>query len=703
MTDGISQGTVGRAYFEIEPVNDAPLVQSEVLFGAVEDNQFLFNVGQLMKGVTDVEMASPYEQDSVHFAGGLSAEHGSLVWDRATDNILYTPNRDFSGLERFSYQVADAQGAVTTGVSGIYVQPVNDAPLTQSDYGEAAEEVVWNNYRISALLGNDYDADGDQLSLVNPQVSQGRAQVRISNGNLSVRPAEGMAGRRIVVDYTVSDGHGGETPSQLIINRVLDHNYAPSFTGLYRITNQDIHGSHGDEDGWQTFSFHVEDKNGGNSWSYDWGDIMAIHGALGSSTSYGKHELFDYGNGHFKFGFDRMPGSRANMHITAVDYQGATGTITVNLTKLAGAVGIHRYSPVVFDLEGDGLELLALDSGPAFDWNRDGVDEKTGWISGRDAFLAYDYNGDRMIDRADELMLSEYTPGAMSDLEGLRSFDTNKDQVFDSQDGKWSSFGLWQDKNSNGVTDTGEFRTLDEAGIAAIDLRGEEGGGEQAGGSILGTVIFTRTDGSTGTAADVALYGEEFALEQAGSEDGAAGSAGRPDLSGGSAASSAGSDSDARETLAGAGQSAGGGSQTDSGAEQSLSAESGGLEAAAGAATADDSSAQESLAGSGQSAGGADASEEPAAAGSDSSAQESLVDAGQTNGGEGEAADIAVPACCSEAQLNTLSAQIASDLAMAPEDSTAQADAVSLVSPADVTSDIHQQLDDFQDNTSPFG
>lgn len=154
-------------------MNDAPLVQSEVLFGAVEDNQFLFNVGQLMKGVTDVEMASPYEQDSVHFAGGLSAEHGSLVWDRATDNILYTPNRDFSGLERFSYQVADAQGAVTTGVSGIYVQPVNDAPLTQSDYGEAAEEVVWNNYRISALLGNDYDADGDQLSLVNPQVSQG--------------------------------------------------------------------------------------------------------------------------------------------------------------------------------------------------------------------------------------------------------------------------------------------------------------------------------------------------------------------------------------------------------------------------------------------------------------------------------------------------------------------------------------------------
>ena len=112
-------------------------------------------------------------------------------------------------------------------------------------------------------------------------------------------------------------------------------------------------------------------------------------------------------------------------------------------------------------LEGDGLELLALDSGPAFDWNRDGVDEKTGWISGRDAFLAYDYNGDRMIDRADELMLSEYTPGAMSDLEGLRSFDTNKDQVFDSQDGKWSSFGLWQDKNSNGVTDPVHFSLID--------------------------------------------------------------------------------------------------------------------------------------------------------------------------------------------------------------------------------------------------
>lgn len=40
-------------------------------------------------------------------------------------------------------------------------------------------------------------------------------------------------------------------------------------------------------------------------------------------------------------------------------------------------------------------------------------------------------------------------------------------------DGEWSSFGIWQDKNSDGVTDTGEYSTLDELHIASVNLQSD--------------------------------------------------------------------------------------------------------------------------------------------------------------------------------------------------------------------------------------
>jgi hypothetical protein len=61
--------------------------------------------------------------------------------------------------------------------------------------------------------------------------------------------------------------------------------------------------------------------------------------------------------------------------------------------------------------------------------------------------------------------------GVNTDLEGLaKVFDTNQDQVFDVRDADFSKFGVWQDRNQDGVVDAGEFKTLQEWGIKAIDL-----------------------------------------------------------------------------------------------------------------------------------------------------------------------------------------------------------------------------------------
>ena len=153
--------------------------------------------------------------------------------------------------------------------------------------------------------------------------------------------------------------------------------------------------------------------------------------------------------------------------------------------------------PIVLDLDGDGVELVALDDSTAFyDINGDGYRERMAWASADDGFLAYDKDGDGAISAHDELSFVSYVEGAQTDLEGLAHFDTNDDGVLDAQDAEWSKFRVWQDLDQDGVSDPGELRTLDEAGITEISLTSD--GIEQtvAGNTVFGEGSYTDGDGS---------------------------------------------------------------------------------------------------------------------------------------------------------------------------------------------------------------
>ncbi|EKD36112.1 MAG: outer membrane adhesin like protein, partial [uncultured bacterium] len=492
VTDGISDPVTAVAFFDIEPVNDAPILQGERIAGAVEDNSFAFAMTDLLANDTDVEMASPYEEDTIAFAGVWGAGHGNISSDSGT--IYYTPNANFCGVETFSYSVVDSYGAGSVVQSEIYVEPVNDYPVVQDEHGEA-EDSVWNYYSIDGLLSNDFDVDGDRLTIHSPRVRVGDAEVQISGGDLMLKPA--FREDRVIVNYTVSDGHGGEVESELDIMSIREHNFAPTFSGLYAIAWKNSYTV------W--FNFHAEDKNGGNTWSYDYGDIVAI-----SASAPNVGQITDEGV-TFKFKGDT---SKASVVLTAVDQGGATGSIYINIAHLSKGDGNYIYSPVVLDLDGDGVELQGLAAGVGFDWNLDGEAEGTGWAGKDDGFLVYDYDHDRVVRYAGELALKEYDPGAATDLEGLRAFDTNRDGTFDTRDAEWNSFGVWQDKNSDGLTDEGEFAGLAELAISSLDLQSDENFREQDGNIVYGTTTYWKTDGTAGVLADVGLGGETLELTE---------------------------------------------------------------------------------------------------------------------------------------------------------------------------------------------
>ncbi|OOL00468.1 hypothetical protein B0B36_01115, partial [Pseudomonas syringae pv. actinidifoliorum] len=97
----------------------------------------------------------------------------------------------------------------------------------------------------------------------------------------------------------------------------------------------------------------------------------------------------------------------------------------------------------------------------------------------------------------------------------LADLDENQDGVFDIKDFAYAELNVWVDKNSDGIVDTDELLTLEQAGVKSISLSYAEPGKVDANGDVPSGVIdangnehrqigsYTRTDGSVAAIEDV--------------------------------------------------------------------------------------------------------------------------------------------------------------------------------------------------------
>ncbi|MCM1287188.1 MAG: hypothetical protein NC240_02670, partial [Clostridium sp.] len=150
------------------------------------------------------------------------------------------------------------------------------------------------------------------------------------------------------------------------------------------------------------------------------------------------------------------------------------GAYLQELYDEARAVWRYIADPLVIDLDGDGFEMLGVEDGVHFDEDNKGLAEKTEWIGADEGLLAIDLNGDGIISDGSELfgtstVLSDGTT-AKNGFEALAQYDRNGDGVIDADDEIYASLRVWQDRNSNGVTDEGELYTLADLGISSISL-----------------------------------------------------------------------------------------------------------------------------------------------------------------------------------------------------------------------------------------
>ena len=165
-------------------------------------------------------------------------------------------------------------------------------------------------------------------------------------------------------------------------------------------------------------------------------------------------------------------------------------------------------SPLILDLDGDGVETTLTTDGAYFDHDGNGFAEQTGWASSDDGLLVWDRNGDGCINDGKELFgdqtLLKNGVLATNGFQALAEWDDNLDGKIDVNDSIWSNLKIWQDYDGDGYSAMDELQGLADLGICSIDTGYtnssyvDPNGNEhrQVGG-------FTRTDNTTGTMSDV--------------------------------------------------------------------------------------------------------------------------------------------------------------------------------------------------------
>lgn len=166
-----------------------------------------------------------------------------------------------------------------------------------------------------------------------------------------------------------------------------------------------------------------------------------------------------------------------------------------------------RGTPIILDLNGDGVHTLGMNAGVTFDLFADGQATHTGWVSASDGLLVLDRNHDGAINDGSELFGSSTRllngSNAPDGYAALRELDSNHDGVISNEDDAFADLRVWVDGNSDGVSDYSEIRSLDSLAISKINVNATTDSGSD-NGNILGLVSSYETlDGLSHDAADV--------------------------------------------------------------------------------------------------------------------------------------------------------------------------------------------------------
>ena len=187
------------------------------------------NIGPV---VEDLEFTIQ-EGDSLPFTlTGTDADEDVLTFELVTlptgevlgsaPSLLYVTPENYNGTVLFSYKANDGQEDSNTANITVNVVAVNDAPVAFVDSASTLDDAA---VEID-VLSNDFDVDGDALSILGAATDSGSVEVK--NGVLVFTPALGTQGD-VQITYTITDVSGATSQANVIVTVTASEQTAQTF------------------------------------------------------------------------------------------------------------------------------------------------------------------------------------------------------------------------------------------------------------------------------------------------------------------------------------------------------------------------------------------------------------------------------------------------------------------------------------------
>ncbi len=215
-----SQGALSNIVsvnIEVTPVNDPPIANNDAATTAEEMSLGI----DVLANDTDVDNS----MNTAHLIVASTAANGEVAIE-ANGTISYTPAKDFTGQDSFTYQVEDAAGAKSNVATvTITVLPVNDRPVAVNDVAITNENTAVD----IDILKNDFDIDNSILPssiVIASNPAHGNVTVHAS-GLVTYSPETGFIGVD-VFSYTIQDEKGLKSlPASVTVTVIEVVNKAP--------------------------------------------------------------------------------------------------------------------------------------------------------------------------------------------------------------------------------------------------------------------------------------------------------------------------------------------------------------------------------------------------------------------------------------------------------------------------------------------
>ncbi len=209
---GLSDSDTAR--FEVLPVNDPPVAVDD---SAVVDEDQSVTI-QVLKNDSDKE------NDVLTVIKVFTPAHGSATL-KGDSLILYQPQSNFNGNDRFDYVVSDGNGGQDTATVFVTINAVNDSPVISAIPDQQVEEgQAFSDIRLDDFVTDVEDADS--LLVWSVSGNQHLQSTITSDRLLKVWPADENWNGSETLILTVKDTQGA-TDTDSVLFTVTPVNDAP--------------------------------------------------------------------------------------------------------------------------------------------------------------------------------------------------------------------------------------------------------------------------------------------------------------------------------------------------------------------------------------------------------------------------------------------------------------------------------------------